>query len=128
IALQELVGYTKLELIGRGRFGEVWKALAPGGVEVALKFVTRTIDRELQALEEIKRLRHSHLLQTHSYGMMEGKLTIVMELADMSLSERFKQCQEQGLKEIPTDWLVTYFKQAASALDFLRRQRVSHCD
>lgn len=128
IELQELVGYTKLEILGRGKFGEVWKALAPGGVEVALKFVECTIDRELQALERIKQLRHSHLLQTHSFGMMEGKLTIVMEMADASLADRYKQCKDQGLPEIPKDWLVTYFKQAAEALDYLRRQKVSHCD
>lgn len=128
VVLQELVGYQKLELLGQGKFGEVWKALAPGGVEVAIKFILRKIDRELKALEEIRRLRHSHLLQTHSYGMMEGKLTIVMELADMSLSERYKQCRDQGMAEIPKDWLVNYFKQAAAALDYLRQQRVSHCD
>jgi serine/threonine protein kinase len=126
--LQELVGYKKLSLLGQGEFGEVWKALAPGGVEVALKFIRRTVDRELKALEEIKRLRHSHLLQTHSFGMMEGRLAVVMELADMSLSDRFEQCKDQGLAEIPVDWLVTYFKQAAAALDYLRSQHVSHCD
>ncbi|MCE9530770.1 MAG: hypothetical protein K8T89_06550, partial [Planctomycetes bacterium] len=54
--LQELNGYEKLDLLGHGEFGEVWKALAPGGVEVALKFITRNLDheatrRELKALE-----------------------------------------------------------------------------
>src|SRR2546426_12536959 len=37
-------------LLGRGGFGEVWKAVGPGGVEVALKFV-RLVGRRA-ALEQ----------------------------------------------------------------------------
>jgi len=53
-------GYTPLALLGRGNFGEVWRAEAPGGVEVAIKVITQPIDndaakRELQALELVKK-------------------------------------------------------------------------
>ena len=131
--LQELTGYQKLDRLGQGAFGEVWKALAPGGVEVALKFILNALDhdatrRERNALEKIKQLHHPFLLQTHSFGMFEGKLTIVMELADGSLSDRDKECKALGLEGIPHDELVTYFCQAAEALDYLDNQHVSHRD
>src|SRR5262249_39960649 len=98
-SLRELGGDEKLGPLGHGAFGEVWKALAPGGVEVALKVVMLNLDheatrRELKALDKIRRLRHPFLLQTHSFGMMDGKLTIVMELADESLNDRFKKCKD----------------------------------
>jgi serine/threonine protein kinase len=133
VALKPLSGYERLELLGRGEFGEVWKALAPGGVEVALKFILRTLDhdatrRELKALEKIKQLHHPFLLQTHSFGMLDGKLTIVMELADGSLSDRFKECKAHWLGNVPRADLVTYFAQAAEALDYLQSQHVSHRD
>lgn len=133
VLLTELIGYEKLQLLGRGEFGEVWKALAPGGVEVALKFILRNLDhdatrRELKALEKIRQLHHPFLLQTHSFGMLDGRLTIVMELAEGSLSDRFKQCKEHWTAPIPRPDLVTYFAQAADALDYLQSQHVSHRD
>src|SRR5262249_24575538 len=65
-------GYTKVKFLGRGGFGEVWRAEAPGGVPVAIKIINRPLDhqeaqRELHALELIKRLRHPFLLQTQAF-------------------------------------------------------------
>src|SRR6516164_5756783 len=65
-------GYKLVERIGCGGFGEVWRAEAPGGFEVAVKVLFRSVDheegrRELQALEVIRRLRHPFLLATQAY-------------------------------------------------------------
>ncbi len=133
LRLQKLTGYEKLELLGFGEYGEVWKALAPGGVEVAIKIVMRTLDheatrRELNALEKIKQLHHPFLLQTHSFGMLDDKLTIVMELAEGSLSDQFKHRKDEWSRECPPEDLVTFFGQAAEALDYLQNQHVSHRD
>ncbi len=127
------LGYQKLERLGRGEFGEVWRALAPGGVEVAIKIILRTLDheasqRELKVLEKIRQLRHPFLLQTHQYQAEKDHLVIVMELADGSLSDRYKECKTHGLTGIPADELATYFTQAAEALDYLHSQRVAHRD
>jgi hypothetical protein len=133
---QQLVGgqgYQLLERIGRGEYGEVYRALAPGGVPVAIKRIFRSLDdeasqRELKALDKIRELRHPYLLQTQSFQAFEDRLLIVMELADGSLEDRFKECRATGLPGIPIEELLRYFTEAAEALDFLHQQKLSHRD
>src|SRR5205085_1006161 len=55
--------YKLIDRLGAGGFAEVWRAEAPGGIEVAIKIMFRAMDhaearREFQALDLIKRLRH----------------------------------------------------------------------
>jgi serine/threonine protein kinase len=121
-------GYKILKRIGSGSFGEVWRGEAPGGVAVAIKIIFRPLDheeaqRELQALERIKGLRHPYLAQTQAFWPRADRLYIVMELADCSLRDRLKQCQKEGLPGIPAEELLGYFREAGEALDYLH-----HCD
>src|SRR5438067_5209817 len=74
-------GYEMLEYLGGGGFGNVWRARAPGGVEVAIKRIRRPLDhderqRESQALELIKQLRHPYLLQTHAFYTLADEMII----------------------------------------------------
>jgi hypothetical protein len=117
-------GYRLRRPLGRGAFGEVWKAEAPGGVEVAVKLILRDIrpaeaQRELDALQLMKRLRHHNLLALQAFFPLPDRLIIVLELADRSLRGRLAQCQETGLPGIPPAELLRYFREAAEALDFL---------
>jgi serine/threonine protein kinase len=126
-------GYRLEKRIGSGAFGEVWRATAPGGVEVAVKIIFRPLDNEeakseLQAMELIKTLRHPFLLQTHAFWPEQDRLLIVMELADGSLRDRLKQCKKVGLNGIPVKELLTYFREAAEALDYLHGRRLLHRD
>jgi serine/threonine protein kinase len=126
-------GYQLLQRIGQGQFGEVWRALAPGGVIVAVKRIYRSMDdecsqRELKALHKIREIRHPFLLQIHNFQALEDRLVIVMELADGSLEERLKECRAGGMTGIPADELLRYFSEAAEALDFLHEHKLSHRD
>jgi serine/threonine protein kinase len=128
-------GYELLQRIGHGQFGEVFKARAPGGVTVALKRIFRPLDdaatlRERKALDLICQLNHVYLLQTHLYWVDEGRLVIVMELADGSLGDWLKECKAAGKAGIPVGPLLEYFDQAARALDYLHGQKppVMHRD
>jgi serine/threonine protein kinase len=125
--------YQLIKEIGRGHFGEVWRAVAPGGIEVAVKAVSRPADeeaarRELQALELVKNLRHPCLLATLAFWVQNNRLYIVLELADGSLRDRMKECRKEGHSGIPEDELIGYFAEAAEGLDYLHSKNVFHRD
>lgn len=126
-------GYTPIERIGKGNFGEVWRAEAPGGIAVAVKIISEPLDhdsakKELAALELIKRLQHPKLLSTLAFWVIQNRLVIAMELADGTLRDRLKQWQAQGQNGIPADELIPYFRDAAEGLDWLHWQGVLHRD
>jgi len=125
--------YQKIKCLGRGGFGEVWSAVAPGGVEVALKILSKPADhamaqRELKALEVVKRVRHPYLLQTHSFWTFENSIIIAMELAEGSLRDRLAECQREGKPGIPQAELIRYMRESAEALDYLHSIKVAHRD
>lgn len=125
--------YRLIRRIGSGAFGEVFEALAPGGVKVAIKRILRSVDHpasksEHDALEAIKGLSHPFLLKTNAYWVLDDKLVIVMELADGSLTDRIVYHQEHGLPGVPPEELIPLFEQAGEALDYLHSQNVSHRD
>src|SRR5262244_2019964 len=69
--------YQLIKQIGSGSFGEVWRAQAPGGIEVAIKILFQAMDhgevkRELHSLELIRGLRHPFLLHTQAFWIEEG--------------------------------------------------------
>jgi len=119
---EPVAGYRLVKLLGRGGFGEVWEAEAPGGHRVALKFIrtdTGQSDPELRALKAIMEVRHPHLLDTHFSQQVEDYLVIATSLCDKNLMDRFREYASQGEPGIPVDRLLRYMEETAIALDFL---------
>src|SRR5437773_2947359 len=131
-------GYRLIERLGRGGFGEVWKAEAPGGLHKAIKFVYGDLstageaapaEQERRSLERIKSIRHPYILSLERIEEVDGQLVIVMELADRNLWDRFRDCRNQGLPGIPREELLRYMEEAAEALDLMNTEyKLQHLD
>lgn len=133
-AQEILAGYVLQEPLGTGSYGEVWRAVGPGGLQKAVKILFGThdgpvADAELKSLEHVRELRHPFLLSLERIEIVNGRLVIVTELAEMSLEERFAAHQRQGRKGIPRDELLGYLRDAADALDFMSEKHgLQHLD
>lgn len=118
-------GYRLVEQLGKGGFGEVWRALGPGGVPVALKLVS--LDEggkvEERAMEVIKSIRHPHLLPVFGIWRKNKWLIVAMELADRTLLDRYKEAVGQGFPGIPAPEIHEHFADAARGLDYLNEPR-----
>ena len=134
---EPLEGYKLVERLGRGGFGEVWKATDAQGFSVAIKFVPlsgKFGDKELQSLEVMRDVRHPHLLSIFRVAPRDDMLVIAMELADRSLADRLEESRKEGYDGIPRDELLEYMAEAAKGIDYLNdpgssgRPRIQHRD
>ncbi len=123
-------GYRMFERLGGGTFGVVYRALSSGGVEVAIKEIHYSLghpqaQRELEALELIKGLRHPYLLSLHDFWVENDRLYMAMELADGTLAQMIADSGPKGMYQAEA---LPVFEQAAAALDFLHQHHVLHRD
>lgn len=127
---QPIPGYRLIERLGSGGFGEVWKTEAPGGIFKAIKFIhgdlrtkdndlVRYAEQELKALNRVKTVRHPYLLSLDRIDIVEGRLMIIMELADCNLWDRFRFHRQAGRPGIPRDELLRYMIESAEVLDLM---------
>jgi len=134
---EPIEGYKLVERLGKGGFGEVWKATDARGFSVAIKFVSLggpLGEKESASLDVIKDVRHPHLLTIVGTRQIDNVLVIAMELADRTLLARFEEAQKEGCHGIPRDELLGYMAEAAEGIDFLNdpgtsgRHRIQHRD
>ena len=67
-----LEGYTIKQGLGRGGFGEVYRAVSDGGKEVALKVIQRNLDIELRGVNHCLNLKHPNLMLLYDVKETEG--------------------------------------------------------
>lgn len=123
--------YEKLEKIGEGTYGTVFKAKNRETHEiVALKRVRLDDDDEgvpSSALREIcllKELKHKNIVRLHDVLHSERKLTLVFEYCDQDLKKYFDTCNG----EIDPDTVKSFMYQLLQGLDFCHSNNVLHRD
>jgi eukaryotic-like serine/threonine-protein kinase len=137
---EPIPGYKFIDRLGGGGFGEVWKVEAPGGLLKAIKVVygdlqtmdpdgTHRAEQELKALKRVQSVRHPYLLSLERYDIVDGRLLIVMELADRNLWDRFRECRMQNIQGIPREELLRYMEETAEVLDLMNMTyQLQHLD
>ena len=135
--LQIVPGYRLEVRLGKGGFGEVWRAVGPGKVQVALKIITtkgsRSGEREFKSLDLLRDLRHPNLLPVQAYWLLDddgvvieddrppSSIVIAMLLGGKNLRQRLEECQDQGIAGIPPRELLELLHDAAKGIDFLNK-------
>lgn len=123
--------YEKLEKIGEGTYGTVFKAKHKETHEiVALKRVRLDEDEEgipSSALREIcilKELKHKNIVRLHDVMHSERRLTLVFEYCDQDLKKYFDSCQG----EVDAAVVKSFMFQLLRGLAFCHSCNVLHRD
>src|SRR2546428_11291526 len=78
--LEPIPGYRLRKFLGRGGFGEVWEAVAPGGTPCAVKIINlkdRQGLKEFRAIRLIKGIRHPHLTALYAFWIKDERSHIM---------------------------------------------------
>ncbi len=134
-------GYRLEKFLGAGSYGEVWRAVGPGGVPCALKFISMDSKsglKEFRSIRLVKRLQHPNLCPVQAIWLRDPdgnvlsdtgedsisirlmgpkELVIAMGLGQKSLAQRLEECRAKG--GIPPRELLRYMGDAAKGIDYL---------
>nr|CAB3229426.1 cyclin-dependent-like kinase 5 [Phallusia mammillata] len=123
--------YEKIEKIGEGTYGTVFKAKnRETGEVVALKRVQLDDDDEgvpSSALREIcilKELKHRNVVRLHDVLHSERKMTLVFEYCEQDLKKYFDSCGG----DIDASTVQSFMYQLLKGLAFCHQQNILHRD
>lgn len=78
-------GYRLQEFLGRGQFGQVWRATAPGGTAAAVKFIDLTDgqgQKEYAGVKRVKQIRQANLMPITAIWLLDKDGKVIEEAPD----------------------------------------------
>src|SRR5437773_10805535 len=83
---EPIPGYRLIKRLGQGGVGQVFKAIGPGGVAVALKIISGLDQaggrKELRALQNVKNIGHANLVSIYGFWLKDEDGNIIEFNAD----------------------------------------------
>ncbi len=124
-------GYRLQEFLGRGQFGQVWRATAPGGTAAAVKFIDLSDgqgEKEYDGVRRVKQIRHANLMPITAIWLLDGEGKIIDEAPDEAIETiDFSNAAPRGesavMKEVEPSWLVVAMLLGGQSL----HQRMREC-
>ena len=123
--------YQKLEKIGEGTYGVVYKAKDRISAEIiALKKIRLEAEDEgipstaIREISLLKELQHANIVRLYDVVHTEKKLTLVFEYLDQDLKQYLDHC-EGGLE---TGILKSFLYQLLRGVGYCHHHRVLHRD
>lgn len=123
--------YTKLNRIGQGTYGVVYKAQNTQNKEIVaikrIKFESQEEGIPSSAIREIallKELKHKNIVQLYDVVHSQHTLTLIFEYCDWDL-RRYMQSKENVLTESE---IISFSYQLLSALEFIHSKYIIHRD
>jgi WD40 repeat protein len=86
---EPIPGYRVEELLGRGQFGQVWRARSPGNTSLALKFLELSGThgwKEFRAIQRVKQIRHAHLMPIVAIWLLDEQGQVISDDAIESIA------------------------------------------
>lgn len=127
---QQLGNYRLLRLLGRGGFAEVYLGQHIYlGSQAALKVLSLVLTDEdtgqfAKEARTLASLNHPHIIRVLEFAIENNTPFLVMEYAT---NGTLRQLHPQGSR-LPTETVITYIRQIASALQYAHDQHLIHRD
>jgi eukaryotic-like serine/threonine-protein kinase len=127
---QQLGNYQLLRLLGEGGFAEVYLGEHIHlGTQAAVKVLHTQLARSdieqfRQEARTIAHLRHQHIIRVLDFGVEGTTPFLVMDYAQ---GGTLRTLHPKGTR-LPTDLVVSYVKQVASALHYAHEHKIVHRD
>lgn len=110
-------GYRLQEFLGRGQFGQVWRATAPGGAAAAIKFIDLSDgqgQKEYDGVRRVKQIRHANLMPITAIWLLDAQGQVIeeaenneaVETIELSEAEARGQSALLGKPEVEPSWLA----------------------
>lgn len=126
-----LDNYSRLEKIGEGTYGVVYRAKEiKTGTEVALKRIRLDGDAEgvpstaIREVSLLMELRHANIVQLLDVIHVKTKLYLIFEF----LYKDLKKYMDQTIGDLPLPLVKSYMYQMLSALHYCHSHRIIHRD